>query len=56
MKNIEEVRKICGHYWNKPEYKPQLNEHRCHHIAGNSCPNSFKDCPLYKLVQKNIIK
>lgn len=52
MKNIDEVRKICGHYYNKPEYKNILGEHRCHHGSRNRCPDCFKDCPLYKLVSR----
>ena len=57
MKSIEEVRKICGHYHNNPKYNRLLSPHRCLHIDNLSCcVDKFKECPLYKLVQRNNIK
>ena len=54
MKNIVDVRQICGHYYYQEKYLTHrlFSEHRCLYIGMNSCVSCFKQCPLYELVKR----
>lgn len=55
MKSLEEVRRVCGHYMFRDQYKNSkvMNPNYCRHKMG-LCIGTFKqDCPLYALVKRS---
>lgn len=57
MKTLEEVRKVCGHYVFREEYKNNrvMNPNYCmHKNKMGLCIGTFKDnCPLYAIVKRS---